>query len=459
MTPPRMVWPERVERALLGRFYLASTIGQATAIIQPFEFAYLFLVMERPEWAVIPFLVSSAIVLGLEIPTGLLSDRWSRKKTVVIGYALSGLSWALVPFAVSFHGTDQLVAVCACFVLDGLGETLVSGADDAWVVDNLKSAGREDLVDQYFARVLSVESFGGMVAGTLALAVLIAAATSRPVLDMLWYATAAGQFVVVAMFATIPERRPGNPRHVEGERIAPPLKDLLLAGLAVIRARPLLFFLLAMVIASFADSIVGDAFVMSMVTKGLDARALAPLAIVEDFLGLVFPMIGLAVARLMGAPRFLSLFLLLSALAASVLFAQPALWVVIALVLFLDVCEVVWNPVANAALQSMIPSEHRATMASIVNQLSGLAELAGYGVFALILGQHSEALQEATPDLVDAFSGAATAVTEVPTALFGLPVPDFAIVLFLFSGLAAIPLLLVERSRRAGNNDTEVEGK
>ena len=110
--------------------------------------------------------------------------------------------------------------------------------------------------------------------------------------------------------------------------------------------------------------------------------------------------------------------------------------------------DAVWDPVAEAQLHSRIPSEQRATLGSIVNQASGVAIVAGIGLFALLLGEHSEALRAATPDLLEAFSGGETTHVDVPVALFGLPVTDLAIVLFIVAGLAATPLLIFGARRR-----------
>lgn len=142
----RALWPDQEERILLGRFYLASSLSEALNVIFPFQFVYLYLVMERPEWAVIPALMETSTIWLMEIPTGVVADRWGRKISVISGDFLSAISWGFVPLAASLHGTAQLYAVIACFMLEGVGQTLVSGAEDAWVVDNLSSVSREDLL-------------------------------------------------------------------------------------------------------------------------------------------------------------------------------------------------------------------------------------------------------------------------------------------------------------------------
>ena len=98
-----------------------------------------------------------------------------------------------------------MLAVSACFMMDGIGQTLVSGAEEAWVVDNLAGAKREDLVKNYFARIRSFASLGGVMAGSLALVLLLVSTVNRKVLDILWYVSAFGQVIGVIISATIPE--------------------------------------------------------------------------------------------------------------------------------------------------------------------------------------------------------------------------------------------------------------
>jgi len=62
----------------------------------------------------------------------------------------------------------------------------------------------------------------------------------------------------------------------------------------------------------------------------------------------------------------------------------------------------------------------------------------------------SEALQAATPDLITAFSGGASTHVDMPSGLFGLPIPDLAILLFLLAGLAAVPFLIAVRATSEG---------
>jgi len=457
MSTLRSLWPNPQERLLLGPFYLANGLSELLNLIWPFQFAYLFMVMERPEWAVMPLLMESGIALIAEIPTGVLADRYGRKRMVILGKLLSAVALILVPVAVYQPGISQLIAVSGCFGLWGFGQALASGADESWVVDNLAVAQRRDLIHSYFARLNSFISLGAMGAGVLALLILLTLDIDRFLLDGLWVLAAAGLLLGTLLLRKVPESRP--PPNADNDAADPatgmsPFLHTLRVGLKVITGRrTLLLFVVVMVVASLPESAMDDAFDMSLITKGMDARGLAPLSIVDNLIGMAAPLIGMVLLRLLGAPRLLGLFLLIPALAVCALLLWPALWLVLVLYIALGFFDCVWDPVASAHLQTMIDSDTRATVSSIVTHLGGLMELLGIGILALLMGENSAALSDMVPDLVDAFAGGASEPVQIPVTAWGLTVPDLAIVLFGLSGLLALPFLaLTARDQRRADS-------
>jgi carboxynorspermidine decarboxylase len=127
----------------------------------------------------------------------------------------------------------------------------------------------------------------------------------------------------------------------------------------------------------------------------------------------------------------------------------------VVLYILLDFLDCVWDPVADTHLQSLLSSDTRATVVSIVGHAGGLMELFGIAVFGWLLGTYSEQLSDIVPDLVIAFSGEAQPLTKVPAMLFGLAVPDLAIVIFIFSALLALPFILLSNRRASGWSEDE----
>ena len=115
----------------------------------------------------------------------------------------------------------------------------------------------------------------------------------------------------------------------------------------------------------------------------------------------------------------------------------------------LDFFDCIWDPVADTHLQSLLSSETRATVTSLVNHAGGLAELTGIALFAWLLGEHGDQLSVIVPDLVEAFSTTQQTVVAAPLTQFGLPVPDLAIVVFVFAALLALPFILASTRHSA----------
>lgn len=79
-----------------------------------------------------------AIGLGAEIPTGILADRFGRRRIVILGVILGGVGYTVWGLAIA--GWMVLVGN----ILYAIGASFQSGADDAMMYDYLKGQGKED---------------------------------------------------------------------------------------------------------------------------------------------------------------------------------------------------------------------------------------------------------------------------------------------------------------------------
>lgn len=75
--------------------------------------------------------VLEAAAFALEIPTGVVADVYSRRLSVVLGVAFLGLGALSEVWLGSFIGSLLAQVVWA------LGYTLMSGATEAWITDEL----------------------------------------------------------------------------------------------------------------------------------------------------------------------------------------------------------------------------------------------------------------------------------------------------------------------------------
>lgn len=79
--------------------------------------------------------VLEATVFLCEIPTGIVADQYSRRLSIIIGALLSGFGFMIQGFIPTF------TAAVACSVVWGIGFAFISGAGQAWLIDEI---GREN---------------------------------------------------------------------------------------------------------------------------------------------------------------------------------------------------------------------------------------------------------------------------------------------------------------------------
>jgi DHA3 family tetracycline resistance protein-like MFS transporter len=116
----------------------------------PFQLVFIYTV----------FTITSIV---FEIPTGLVADVYSRRLSVIIGYVLIGIG-ALVE-----GGFPIYALVLTAQVMWGIGHTFISGAQDAWIADEVG----EEKVNQAFLQGSQV----GQVAYLIGIPISTALAT------------------------------------------------------------------------------------------------------------------------------------------------------------------------------------------------------------------------------------------------------------------------------------------
>lgn len=121
----------------------------------------------------------AAAIVGLEVPSGALADRFGRKRMVVIAAGLMVLEMLVFVFAP--RGNPGLLF--ACFLLNrvfsGAAEAAASGADEALAYDSLPAGERDKAWPRVLARVMRWQSAGFFVTMLLGAAVYDAAFLQR----------------------------------------------------------------------------------------------------------------------------------------------------------------------------------------------------------------------------------------------------------------------------------------
>jgi MFS transporter, DHA3 family, tetracycline resistance protein len=124
-----------------------------------------------------------ATVFLCEIPTGVVADVYSRRLSVIIGYVVIGVAFVL-------QGAIPLfVAILLTEALYGLGYTFTSGAQEAWIADEI---GQERAGEAYLRGAQAAQA--ASLIGTLVSVALASVDTRLPVI------AGGGLFVVLGMY-------------------------------------------------------------------------------------------------------------------------------------------------------------------------------------------------------------------------------------------------------------------
>ena len=102
--------------------YLASNVTN-----DPFQLVFI--------WTV--FMVTTLL---FEIPTGVVADVYSRRLSVIIGFALTGVGAAIEGIFPVFE------IVLLAQVIWSIGFTFISGAEDAWITDEIGEEPQKETV-------------------------------------------------------------------------------------------------------------------------------------------------------------------------------------------------------------------------------------------------------------------------------------------------------------------------
>ncbi|MEM9955335.1 MAG: MFS transporter [Chloroflexota bacterium] len=113
----------------------------------PFQLAMIGVVLE-------------SATLFFEIPTGVIADTYSRKWSIVVGYVIWGIGFLIQGIFQSFYW------VLVSQLIWGIGFTFVSGAPEAWLVDEL---GEEQALKLFVrgSQIGQVSSIVGIITATL----------------------------------------------------------------------------------------------------------------------------------------------------------------------------------------------------------------------------------------------------------------------------------------------------
>ena len=194
-------------------------------------------------------MVLEGTVLIFEGITGVVADTYSRRVSIISGMFVLGIGFLLQGATPLLEASIPLLTafvwILLAQVICGIGYTLISGADQAWIVDEVGSDKLGNLFMQAQRHSLLATLLG------IALSVVLSSlAAHLPYLIGGLLHVGLGFFLLVSM----KETRFARAKRIAGSSHWKEMKATWLAGIRVIRIQPVLLLLLIVTVCSGAAS-------------------------------------------------------------------------------------------------------------------------------------------------------------------------------------------------------------
>ncbi len=312
-------------------------------------------------------------VLLFEVPTGIVADLYSRRLSIIIGFALVGLGILIEGLFPTF------AAVLLAQVVWGIGITFTSGASQAWITDEVGEARAA----QAFVRSGQISNVVGMVGLWISIA-LASVALNLPLI------VAGIGFLLFTLFLILVMPEAGfKPNRVEGRSSLQSMTHTLRESARLVRLKPVLLTMLALSLVYGAYSESYDRLWRKHLMDNFSLPGIGELDPLVWFgiIGMVGAVFTLAlqefarrrvnmnqhratVRALMWIYGMVALAVVALSLTTEFPLALAALWLIGAL-------RATGGPIYDAWLNQNAEPELRATMFSVIGQSNALGQIAG----------------------------------------------------------------------------------
>jgi DHA3 family tetracycline resistance protein-like MFS transporter len=321
--------------------------------------------------------------LLFETPTGVVADTISRRTSIVIGLVGSGAAFMLLAFS---HGFWM---AAASQVLWGIFATFQSGADVAWVTDEV---GEEAARPLYLRgdQVWHAAALAGIIAG-------VALATVELALP-LFVAGAGFLLLGVGLWFVMPEEGFERPTREEGERLHHSLLATFREGVKAMRAHPSLMLILGTAALHGASTEGFDRLADLHILRDIGLPAIGNVsqlwwfaildggALVIGFVALIVMRRRVTLEGHVPVARILALIDILLVASVVVFGLTGQFWVALAAMWAVGGLRSVRDPVFTVWINQGLDPKTRATINSVGGQADAVGQAAGGPALGAIAG-------------------------------------------------------------------------
>ncbi|WP_332647802.1 MFS transporter [Lysinibacillus sp. 54212] len=318
--------------------------------------------------------IMECTVLLLEIPTGLVADLWGRKKSLVLGTFIIGAAHILEGSFPSFW------AIAVGAALWGVGWTFISGAEQAWIADELENKE----LDHVFLKGAQYSSLGSFIG--ILVSVLLAALLSVRIAILI----AGALLIVIAIIASfaVPETKFVRATRVD-TTVYQSMGRAIKGGFSQIKGNSVLIGLAAITLLIGLASEGFDRLWGAHFIEGFQLNEEQAIYWFGAFFAIAF-LLNIFVLKVVEAfvkERYAQALLVLNSLlvitmlifafSGSFLLAVVLYWVIASL-------REANYPLTSVMINKRLQSEGRATALSMYGQLDALGQVAGGPLVGLI---------------------------------------------------------------------------
>lgn len=320
-----------------------------------------------------------ATVFLFEIPTGILADTVSRRRSVIVGTFLTGIGFMIEASFPSF------LPILLGQVVWGLGYTFVSGANVAWVTDEVGEAPAAGLYLRG-AQLANFAALGGIVASV----VLGTVALWLPIF------VAGAVFVLLSLFLVVAMTETGFTRGAAKGTVVSSMRASVRGARAMVRVRPVLVTILVVSALHGASTETFDRLWELHLLRGIGLPGLGGLDPIVWFgvingVGLLLGIVAVEVIKkrvdvvkgpgIVNALAVVNVLLIVTTaafgLTGGFAAAVAAFWLV-------DLLRYTHLPLFQAWVNRGLESSTRATINSAASQMDGLGQIFGGPVLGAI---------------------------------------------------------------------------
>jgi DHA3 family tetracycline resistance protein-like MFS transporter len=324
-----------------------------------------------------------ASVFLFEVPTGVVADVYSRRLSVVIGYAIIGLGLIL-------EGAFPLfITILLAQIIWGIGYTFISGAQDAWLADELG----EDKLPAIYLRGSQIAQIAALAG--IGLNILLA----NYQINLPFIAGGLSQ-ILLALFLILFMPEGGfSPAPREERNTWQNMSRTFRNGMQAIRVRPLLITILGITFIYGLYSEALDRFWQPQFLENVSLPDIGGLSAISWFgiINATILIITVGTAELarrktktMGPQQMTRLLAIMSSgISTGLILFGLARNFPIALASYASVATLrsTLNPLYSAWTNRGIPSSVRATVLSTLGQMDAIGQVLGGPALGLIANQ------------------------------------------------------------------------